>query len=196
MTNARLATVAEVIAFFKSQSKTVLTFVGYSGSGYEHKAAMLATAADVLADYDPATTVVNSGATAAGIGAIYPLALHKGFQTTGIVSTQAQVHGVSLSPDVQQVFYIEDSTWGGFVGNSEQLSPTSAAVIAVSDIMIGIGGGEIVRDELLAARQAGKRVKFFSADMNHRRALTKAVKGGLPHPVEFKGAASTLFCEN
>ena len=60
MTDAKLGTVAEVIAFFKPQSKTVLAFVGYSGSGYEHEAAMLATAADVLADYDPATTVVNS----------------------------------------------------------------------------------------------------------------------------------------
>ena len=193
MNNSKLASVEEVIAFFAAQNKTVLTFTGYSGAGYEDETAMLTIAADILDQHDPARTIVNIGATPDGIGAVYPLAREKGFATTGIVSTQAREYDAALSPCVQQVFYIEDDTWGGVLESTGQLSPTSSAMVAVSDIMIGIGGGEVTRDELLAAQAAGKTVRFFPADMNHQKALEKAQKKGLPAPTDFSGAASKAF---
>ncbi len=109
------ATIADIKSFFQGKQKTVLTFVGYSGAGYEDEASMLEQAERVLGEFDPAKTVVNIGATPEGIGAIYELAKRKGFLTTGIVSSQATRYNVKLSPYVDHAFYVEDPTWGGFI---------------------------------------------------------------------------------
>jgi len=187
------ATVEEIAAFFKGKQKAVLTFVGYSGAGYEDEVSMLKQAERVLGEYDPAKTIVNIGATPEGIGAVYELARRKGFFTTGIVSSQAKQYKVKLSPYVDQAFYVEDSTWGGLVPGTEELSPTSKAMVENSDVVIGIGGGEVARDELLAARRLGKKVYFIPADMNHQKARESARKKKLPEPTDFRGAANAAF---
>lgn len=188
---ARVVTASpeRVEAFFEASGMTVLTFLGYSGAGYEDPVRMLEQAGAVLDGFDPARTIVNIGATADGIGAVYGLAKARGFVTSGIVSTQAREHWVALSPCVDIVFYVEDRTWGGFLPGSERLSPTSAAMVAASDVLVAIGGGEVARDELLAARAAGKRVVFIPADMNHRIARERALKRSQPPPTDFGGAA-------
>ena len=189
----RTATSAEIRTFFQGTGKTVLTFVGYSGAGYEDPAAMLAAAGHILGKYDPKTTIVNIGATEEGIGAVYELAAHKGFVTTGIVSTQAKQTRAALASHCDHVFFVEDATWGGYLAGTEQLSPTSQAIIENSTTVVGIGGGEVARDELIAARRAGKRVQFVPADMNHQRALETAERKGLPPPTDFRGAAHPAF---
>jgi hypothetical protein len=178
---------------FDRQGKKVLTFTGYSGAGYEEPERLLTTAREVLARHDPRTTIVNIGATAEGIGAVYELARSLGFQTTGIVSTQAQEHGAPISPFVQQVVYIPDETWGGLVPGTDRLSPTSQAMVDMSDVLVGIGGGEVSRDELAAARRAGKPVEFIPADMDHAKAADKAAKKGGPPPTDFRGEAHAVF---
>jgi hypothetical protein len=179
-------TVAEFVA---ASGMTMLTFVGYSGAGYQDEAGMRAQAQQELARFDPARTLVNIGATAQGIGAVYELARERGFFTLGIVSSLARDAGESLSPCVDAVFFVRDTAWGGRLPGQTALSPTSAAIVANSQVLIGIGGGEIARDELLAARAAGKSVRFLPADMNHRIARDKALAKGLPAPVDFRGAA-------
>ena len=67
--------------YFAARAKTVLTFLGYSGSGYEDEAVMIAQAVLVLNEVDPRTTLVNIGGTPDGIGAVYPLAQRLGFET-------------------------------------------------------------------------------------------------------------------
>jgi len=62
-------------------------------------------------------------------------------------------------------------------------------MVAVSNRLVAVGGGEVARDEMWAARRMGKRVTFISADMNHRRAIEKAVAKGQPAPTDFRGAA-------
>ena len=57
----------EVISFFKSLRKTILTFYGYSGLGYKDEKGMLQIAKDVLSEYSPETTLVNIGVTSVGI---------------------------------------------------------------------------------------------------------------------------------
>jgi hypothetical protein len=171
----------------------VLTFVGYSGAGYENQAAVLGEAERILAEFDPKKAIVNIGATPEGIGAVYELAKRKGFVTTGIVSTEAKEHNVALSPYVDHVFYVEDATWGGNLKGTDRLSPTSQAMVENSDIIVGIGGGEVARDELLAAKRSGKTVRFLPADMNHHRAQEAARRKGLPLPTDFRGLAHTAF---
>jgi hypothetical protein len=187
------ATPAEVHDFFKRQGKTVVTLLGYSGAGYEDEQALTRHVQGILARYDPKTTIVNIGATVDGIGRIYELAKQQGFSTTGIVSTQAREYNATLSPCADVVFFVEDATWGGFVEGTERLSPTSAAMVDVSDRLVAIGGGEVTRDELTAAKRAGKAVTFIPADMNHRIAIEKAQKKGQAPPTDFHGAAHAVF---
>jgi NADPH:quinone reductase-like Zn-dependent oxidoreductase len=187
------ATPEEIRAFFRQRGQKVITFLGYSGAEYEDPAAMLAQATKTLAEFDPKRTIVNIGATAVGIGAVYEIAKKKGFTTTGIVSTQARDDGVALSTCVDHVFFVRDATWGGLVPGTERLSPTSTAIVDNSDVMVAIGGGEVARDELVAARRTGKEVRFIPADMNHRIAREKAEKKGQPVPTDFRGAVATLF---
>jgi hypothetical protein len=187
------ATPSEIRAYFKSQGKVVLTLLGYSGAGYEDDAALIDHAGRLLDQHDPRTTIVNSGATADGVGRVYELARQRGFTTTGIVSTQARESGASISPCVDQVFYVTDATWGGFIEGGDRLSPTSQAMVDVSDRLVAIGGGEIARDELIAAERAGKNVTFIPADMNHRTAIEKAAKKGQPAPDDFRGAVDAVF---
>jgi hypothetical protein len=188
-TTVKDATADDIRTFFKSQNKEVITFVGYSGAKYEDKMAMLEKAEVILDEFVASETIVNIGATPEGIGAVYELAKRKGFKTTGIVSTQAKKYNATLSPCVDYVFYVEDDTWGGFLEGSVRLSPTSTAMVENSDVLIGIGGGEVARDELMAAKRKGKEVRFFPADMNHQKARERAQKEGLPVPTSFAGAA-------
>ena len=76
------------------------------------------------------------------------------------------------------MFYVQDATWGGLVAGTKQLSPTSRAMVEVSDEIIAIGGGEVARDELQAAVGQGRKVQIFPADMNHRIAIDRAAKKG------------------
>lgn len=187
------ASAASIQAFVQARQRQVLSFTGYSGAGYQDEKAMLALAARALDGLDPAQVMVNIGATAEGIGAVYALAKQRGFTTLGIVSTQARVHQVPLSPCVDHVFFVADATWGGLqaasAGAPPVLSPTSQALVDVSSRFVAIGGGEIARDEMLAARAQGKPVVFHPADMHHTVARDKAKKKGDAEPTDFRGAA-------
>jgi len=186
---AREATLASIKAFISSRKMRVLTFTGYSGAEYEDPQAMLERASAILDQQDPAKTLVNIGATASGIGAVYEIAKQKGFATMGIVSSLARDENVALSPCVDYVFYVRDATWGGKVPGTNRLAPTSAAIVATGDLFVAIGGGDVARDEMLAARRAGKRVTFIPADLSHAIAIQKAQKKGEPEPTDFRGSA-------
>ncbi len=150
---------------------------------------MLEHASRVLDGLDPAKVLINIGATEVGIGAVYELAKQKEFTTMGIVSSLARDERVPLSPCVDYVFYIKDSSWGGKVPGTDQLSPTSKALVECSSSFVAIGGGDAARDEMLAARDAGKPVTFIPADMSHKIARDKALKKGQPEPTDFRGSA-------
>lgn len=183
------ATPAIIREFARHKQMTVLTFTGFSGAEYEDPHAMLDHAARILDKQDPAKTLINIGATEAGIGAVYELAKEKGFTTMGIVSSLARDERVKLSPHVDVVFYVKDSSWGGKDAQTQQLSPTSAALVECSSSFVAIGGGEVTRDEMLAARKAGKPVVFIPAEMNHAIARKQARAKGQPEPADFRGAA-------
>jgi len=187
------ATPAQVQAFVRSRGLDVLTFAGYSGAGYQDRDAMLAQAKAVLSKFKPRRTIVNIGATEEGIGAVYELAKGMGFATIGIVSVLAREPGVALSRCVDDVFFVRDTTWGGRLPNSSALSPTSTAIVQASRTIVAIGGGAIARDEMTAARRAGKRVIFVPADMDHERAREAARSKGQPVPTDFRGAARAAF---
>jgi len=183
----------EAISFIKGRGKLILTFYGYSGMGYEDDHGMLQTARQVLNQYLPEKTLVMIGATHVGLGAIYRVAKAMGFETAGIVSTEALEYPGELSNAVDHICFIKDSQYGGKLPDSEELSPTSKAMVGCSDIMIAIGGNEISRDELLEGKKQGKPIQYFPADMNHERMIRRARGLGQPEPESFLGAVHEAF---
>ena len=185
-------TPAETQVFFKSLKKQVVTFFGYSVD-YENEGAMLAIAKDMMSGYSPETALINIGATVGGIGAVYPLAKRMGFKTTGIVSSLATEHLESISNVVDHVCFVSDTQWGGRLPDSNELSPTSQAMVSCSDVLIAIGGGEVTRDELIVGREWGKPVYFHPAEISHEYLMKRARKTNLPAPMSFWGAAHEVF---
>jgi hypothetical protein len=185
----REASPAEIRQFFASQGLRVVSFLGYSGAGYENADAMLEQVDRVLQRLDVKTTIINTGATSEGIGAVYDAAKQRGFKTSGIVSSQAKKESVPLAQCVDYTFYVSDDTWGGYDQQTHKLSPTSEAMVTVSDELIAIGGGDIARDELIEAQRLGKKIAFVPADMNHQAAKEKAKKKGQAVPTDFRGSA-------
>jgi hypothetical protein len=183
----------ETVSFIRSRSKMVLTFYGYSGMGYEDEDIMMGTAREVLSQYRPEKTLVLSGATEVGIGAVYALAKSLGFETAGIVTSKAAEKPEEISPFVDHICFIKDTQHGGKLPNSNELSPTSRAMVDCSDIMVAIGGNDISREELVEGKKQGKPIQYFPADMNHETAMRQATKKGLPTPDSFKGTVHDTF---
>ena len=188
----RPANADAAIARIREAGRSVVTFVGFSGAGYEDAAAVERVIAKVLDDLSPISVLICAGATPEGIGAVYPLAKKRGFTTIGIVSVLAEKEGATFSQDVDTVFVIADDTWGG-VNADGKLSQTSSAMVGAADEMIVIGGGEIARDEIAAAMATGKKVRYIVADMNHAAAIRKAREMRQPEPDDFRGAVHTYF---
>jgi len=182
----------EASLFFKDLGKTVVTFYGFSIK-YHDGEGMLKIVREELLKYSPETTLVNMGATIGGLGAAYSLAKSMEFITTGIVSTEALDNVDDISESVDHVCFIKDKQWGGNMPSSNELSPTSKAMVACSDILIAIGGGKIVRDELLAGQEQGKPVQYFAAEMDHELAIHRAERMGLAPPQSFMGSAYDVF---
>jgi len=183
----------EAVSFIKGRGKIVLTFFGYSGMGYENQKEMLQIAQEILSHYLPEKTLINIGGTEVGIGAVYAAAKSSGFETTGIASSMNLMYPGGISDLVDHICFIKDSQYGGRLPNSDEVSPTSQAMVACSDILVAIGGNEISRDELLEGKKQGKPVEFFPADVNHERAIRRAKRLGQPAPTSFKGAVHEVF---
>jgi hypothetical protein len=173
----------------KAKNKKVVTLIGFSGAEYENKEGMLKLVEALLKKFKPDQTIINIGATPDGIGAAYDLAKKMGFTTTGIVSTEAKAYKGSITAAVDHVYFVKDKTWGGMNAETKQLNPTSQAMIDSSDEVIAIGGGDVGRDEISAARNLGKNVLFVGADMNIKKAKEKAAKKNQPEPIDFRGTA-------
>jgi hypothetical protein len=176
----------EAISFIRSLGKTVLTFYGYSGLGYEDEERMLNIAKKILLEHSPQNTLVNIGVTKVGIGAIYPLAKSMGFETTGVVTTLALEYRGEISKSVDHICFVKDNQWGGKLPRSDKLSPTSIAMVECSDILVGIGGGGICDDELLYGRELEKPIQFFPAEMDHEIAIRYYKTLGLSPPEGFR----------
>ncbi len=185
----------EVVEWFKTRNKTVVTLLGYSGMGYENILLLEQQVQELLKNYTPSKTIVNIGATSPGIGQLYGLVKSLGFETTGIVSSLAEDYGETFSPDCSHVFVIKDTLWGGINPETQQYSPTSRAMIECSDVVAAFGGNEISRDEYVLAQQTGKITHYYPAETNHDLTLQRAHKKGQPAPAHFWGSLHDYLLE-
>jgi hypothetical protein len=54
-------------------------------------------------------------------------------------------------------------------------------------------GGGISRDEMMAGRARGKKVRYVAADMNRAAAIRKTREKSQPEPPDFRGAVASCF---
>jgi hypothetical protein len=190
------ATAHETVKYFNAQKKHVVTIGGYSAAEYQRpKTELREIIRKYLSKFDPTTTIINGGATGDGIGDLgYSVAKEMGFRTTGIISSEAYTNGTpKFSALVDEVFVIDDPTWGGFRPGTRELSPTSSALVRSSNEMFNVGGGAIAGDESVGMIRLGKKVNFTPAEMNHAIAIKKAADKNLPIPTTFRGAAHEVL---
>lgn len=164
----------EVIADFKEMTggKKVVTFVGYSGRGYEKTDAFMDQARAFLATLNPEESVINIGVTPDGIGALYGVAKEMGFTTFGIVSSEAKPY-LEWVQNVDHPYLVNDGTWGGYKADGKTLNPTSEAMVAVTDHIVAYGGGEIALAELSKSLAQGKKVEAYFFEENHAKTIKK-----------------------
>jgi hypothetical protein len=115
-----------------------------------------------------------------------------GFTTAGIVTNLA-IERDDISASVDHICFVKDNQWGGNLPDSDQLSPTSKAMVECSDILVGIGGGGIAEAEMLTGKTQGKPVYFYPAEKNHANAIRYAKRMGLPPPESFDSGNPELF---
>jgi hypothetical protein len=185
-----------------------LTFFGYSGAGYNQPQSMLKAAElemQAISESTRPKTAIIIGATPEGIGQVYPVAKSLNFAATvGIVSSLGKDYlSLEGTRSVDIIFIVEDTTWGGFPsgvkeGTFEDLSPTSKAMVAASDRLIGLGGGEVTGAELQVAKKLQKDVLFLEMESSREIALKKwqkklaSLKPGEtppPEPTDFASPA-------
>jgi hypothetical protein len=161
-----------VVAAVRDRGKRVVTFAGFGELGYQDEPSLLELCRMELGRYAPESTLVNTGTliTAGfrpGIALAYGVARELGFETSGIHPSVALGGGDhSLSADVDRVYFVADDSWGGLLPDGTP-SPTLQALLAATDELIAIGGGEHTAQEIAAFLERDKRVRFHPAEMHH-----------------------------
>lgn len=113
--------------------------------------------------------VVNMRGTPDGIGEAYTVAKKMGFKTAGIISSQGRdLLGLKATRNIDTLVIVKDSAWGGArsgasVSSFDDLTPTSKAVVGVSDQMLYVGSGEASGAELHVASELGIPVELVQA---------------------------------
>lgn len=159
-----------IIEQIKELGKKVVTFTGFSYSGYEHPDQVLEQVRQRLETLDPETTVINIGATDEGIGAAYRIAKELGFTTLGVVSNLALTYSGRFSEHVDKIFVVNDERWGGYVAGTDKPVDTAEVFLAVSDEIHAFGGNGNSATLLKEAHKRDIPVSYTPADMDHEKA--------------------------
>ncbi len=171
--------------------KKVVTITGYSFEGYQDISAVLNSAVRILDKYNPETHIINLGHLTGDDLSIYSMAKSRGF-TTIIILSSAAINSLSSMEEVDMAFVVKDKNLGGFIESTKKLSATSQAIVASSDIIYALGGGEIVYAELREALSLDKEIYFTSMEVNHNLAKQRAEEQGYTDLQNYKGKAEQL----
>jgi len=185
----------EIGEILRRKAKRVVTFLGFGELGYEDEARMRDIARGEMERHAPERTIVNTSTLITngfrhGIADVYGIAKWRGFETTGIHSSvclQSRDRH-TRSAFVDEVLFVRDGTWGGWLDAIGTPSPTLLTLVEVSDEVVAIGGGKHTAEELLEFCRRGRPVRFHAADMSHRISVAWAQRQGL-EIANFRGAA-------
>lgn len=154
--------------------KNILGFGGYSASGYEDPETVARTWRSILESVPKSErrrTLILTGGTESGVGAVADLAASMGFPVAGLASERAAQE--KIHPKVQNMFFVRDPGWGGNIKGSARLQPASHALALAVDQLHVVGGGEVSAMEYVLTNLSGKKVSFTPADMKHDYARQK-----------------------
>ena len=184
--------------FFARQAKHVVYFGGYGELGYEKAGIVREVALDVLRRWSPDDLIVLTGTLLRvgghdGIAEVYQVAKEIGIRSAGIHPSVAQRFAAThrVSPLCDDVFFVDDETWGGFDG-AGGISPTLQTHLDVADELVVIGGGKHAADELRAFVERGRRVRYFAAEMNRASTVAWFTRVGIAVP-DLRGAANGVW---
>ena len=195
----QITPVDEVRQFFKSQAKYVISFAGFGELGYQDDGVVEPIVNEVLRFWRPGELIVNSGTLLRvggldGIARVHEIADIAGVLTSGIHPGVALNFAAThlVSPFERHAFFVDDSTWGGFIDPEGGLSSTLEVTLEVSDELVVVGGGKHAADELAAFIRSGKKVRYFPAEMNHRAAEDWCARSGVSI-TDYRGAAREVW---
>lgn len=188
VTNALAAN--EAIAFINSirNGKSIVTFMGNSNMGYEHPYVVDDILIEKLLSLDPKKHIINCGATKEGISRVYALAKMMGFETMGVVSTQALAYAGRFAHHVDHIIIVNDDRWGGRMEDG-RLTPVTEVFVTISDEMFAVGGGKNTAVTIEAFAELGKKVTYRAAEVNHEAARREALYSKEEAPMSWEGAA-------
>lgn len=160
----------EIIKMIAKKDKKVYTLFGYSALGYQNKGDLLENIRKELSEISAEEYIVCIGATEEGIGSAYKVAKDLGFETIGVVSTQALSYSGKFSDFVDMIYIVNDDLWGGFVPFTNKLAETTKVFLSISETISAYGGGKNTATTLAEANKLGTKTKFTPMDMNHENA--------------------------
>ena len=190
----------EVIrSFFARRARYVIYFAGYGELGYQDDDCVGRIVRHILKDIPVSSALVHCGTLLRingldGIADVYVIAKELGFETTGIHPSIAKEFADThrVSPYCDHVFFVPDDTWGGFIHDTQALSPTLRLHLAVSDEIVIIGGGKHAADEMTAFARAAKVIRYFPAEMNASASQGWCEKAGID-VLDVRGAAQAAW---
>ena len=182
----------EVIKQVKALGKKVYTIFGFSKLGYQNWPEVAKQIESELSKQNPNDTLICIGATEDGIGKAYEIAKKGGFETIGIVSTNALSYSGKFSDFVDRIYIVNDTLWGGYVPGTNKLAETTTAFLGTANEIHAFGGGKNTAVTLSIAKQTGVPAYYTPAEMNHMKALQEAKEKDLEEPKDFWGAAKEM----
>lgn len=165
----------EVIEMITKRNKKVYTLFGYSALDYEDKDELINKLRSELETLSSAEYIICIGATEEGIGLGYKVAKDLGFETIGVVSTQALSYSGKFSDFVDMIYIVNDDLWGGFVPYSNKLAETTKTFLSISDTISAYGGGANTAITLEQADKLGIKTKFTPMQMSAEKAKKKNI---------------------
>jgi hypothetical protein len=150
----------------RTAGKKIITLFGYSAREYENKKLLLDTMREDLSKYNPKEYCVCIGATHEGVGGGYSIAKELGFETIGVVSTQALAYSGKFSENVDSIYIVNDEFWGGVAPGTDKPTPTTDVFLQISDVVYIYGGGLNTVAFIKFASKLDIPMRFLAFDSN------------------------------
>jgi len=168
----RIHSADEIVASYR-RYRCVATFLGFGELGYEDPTTFEELVERELASFDRQDVVINAATLitvglARGVADVYEIARHAGFRTAGLYPSVSLLGAEShcLSAFVDDVYFIQDETWGGYLEGSTVASATLRALTSITDQVVAIGGGKHTAQELDEFLARGVPVRYHALEMN------------------------------
>jgi hypothetical protein len=193
--DAALFSADQLIRQFRATYPRVVTFLGFGELGYHDLSAFEDIVTRELARFDPGDWVVNTATVVTkgferGVADVYEIASRLGFRTSGVYSAIAlrtpALHYASAF--VQDIYFVDDPTWGGYIDGDGSPSETLTALAAITHEAIAIGGGKHTAQEMRELIRHGKRVIYHPLEM-HRETSREWHRRKGERLTDFRGAA-------